>query len=136
MACKRPPSRHASRADLPHKGGGVACGTAARICTATSPGEVQARPTLGLFPPPLWGRVREGGDGNECQATCSTSPRWGEVAPKARVRGQGPFESHLPPHPTPLPKGEREQTEFAAAPSLFFCKAARVGTARFNRRAS
>src|SRR5262245_45819065 len=34
-----------------------------------------------------------------------------------RVRGQGPIESHLPPHPTPLPPGERERAQFAAASS-------------------
>src|SRR5215813_7323726 len=31
-----------------------------------------------------------------------------------RVRGEDAIESHLPPHPTPLPNGEREQAEYAA----------------------
>src|SRR5262245_3538870 len=31
-----------------------------------------------------------------------------------RVRGQGLIESHLPPHPNPLPSGEREHAEFCA----------------------
>jgi hypothetical protein len=44
---------------------------------------------LGLTPSPLWG---EG---------------WGE--------GGGPIERSLPPHPDPLPKGERGQAELAAS---------------------
>src|SRR5262245_60437727 len=31
-----------------------------------------------------------------------------------RVRGQGPIESHLPPHPNPLPCGDRGRAESAA----------------------
>src|SRR5262249_34804873 len=54
------------------------------------------------------------------RAACSTSPRRGEVDLRAkrtsRVRGDGPIESHLPPHPTPLPLGEREPAECAASP--------------------
>src|SRR5499426_2252940 len=31
-----------------------------------------------------------------------------------RVRGQGRIETHLPPHPNPLPAGERERAAFVA----------------------
>src|SRR5215510_3078822 len=30
------------------------------------------------------------------------------------VRGQGRIESHFPPHPDPLPAGERERAEYVA----------------------
>jgi hypothetical protein len=33
---------------------------------------------------------------------------------RVRVRGFEPIEGIRPPHPTPLPNGEREQTEFSA----------------------
>src|SRR5215475_12544237 len=39
------------------------------------------------------------------RATCSTSPQRGEVAPKARVRGQGPFRAIRPLTPTLSPTG-------------------------------
>src|SRR5262249_10515639 len=31
-----------------------------------------------------------------------------------RVRGRGPIENPAPPHPNPLPTGERERAEFSA----------------------
>src|SRR5262245_46020584 len=33
-----------------------------------------------------------------------------------RVRGNRPAESHLPPHPNPLPSGERERAQSLASP--------------------
>src|SRR5215510_12236710 len=55
---------------------------------------------------------------DQCALTPKTCPlrkalQWGEVAPKARVRGQGPLESHSPPRPNPLPAGERERAEIS-----------------------
>ena len=35
-----------------------------------------------------------------------------------RVRGEPPIESHLPPHPNPLPDGERECAEFSISSVL------------------
>jgi hypothetical protein len=36
------------------------------------------------------------------------------IEERARVRGVEPIEGPIPPHPTPLPTGERGQTEPAA----------------------
>src|SRR5262249_57266801 len=51
--------------------------------------------------------------GVQGRATCSTSPQWGEVAPKARVRGKNkPIQIHHPLTPTLSPLGR------GSAPSL------------------
>ncbi len=49
-----------------------------------------------------------------CLAACSTSPRRGEVGARS-APGEGGRVSReiVPPHPNPLPSGERERTEIA-----------------------
>src|SRR5262249_56659970 len=46
-----------------------------------------------------------------------TSPLWGEVAARSAA-GEGPMtiENPRPPHPTPLPNGEREPAARVASP--------------------
>jgi hypothetical protein len=45
---------------------------------------------------------------------CRTRVNPSSDGERVRVKGFEPIEGLSPPHPTPLPKGEREQTEFAA----------------------
>src|SRR5262245_55017471 len=50
------------------------------------------------------------------RAACSTSPQRGAVGTRSVPGGGGDeiIGGHLPPHPNPLPSGEREQAAFAA----------------------
>src|SRR5438094_4106836 len=58
--------------------------------------------------------------GHDTPAAVSTSPRWGEVGPRLwREPGEGVTTSQWnfligPPHPVPLPAGEREPALAAA----------------------
>jgi len=43
----------------------------------------------------------------------------GGEAERGRVRGQVPIERHSPPHPSPLPDGERESRRIRGAVSAY-----------------
>src|SRR5262249_20052354 len=61
------------------------------------------------------------------RAACSTSPRRGEVGSQSDPGEGGPIEGHLPPHPIPLPAGEREQAEYAAGTCTEFEGSCSIG---------
>src|SRR5262245_29855142 len=111
--------------------GKPACSTSPRwgeVGARSAPGEGARAYRESLAPSPQPSPLRGEGARRVCrlllqapvvrtQGAALAPPRPGGERPARearRVRGQGLIESHLPPHPNPLPCGERERAESAA----------------------